>query len=690
MDSYQAKQRIAELIEKLNYYNRRYYVDHVSEISDFEFDSLLEELRQLEALYPEYCQPDSPTQRIGSDLTKVFPVVQHRYPMLSLDNTYSEAELLDFDARLRRLLGLGQQDMLDYTCELKLDGVSISLLYDRQGKLLKAITRGNGVEGEDVTPNVRTITSLPLQLHMSAEDMQLAYLEVRGEVILSKKQFERLNAQRAADGEPLFANPRNTAAGTLKLQNPKEVARRRLECYVYALLSEPALVATQWEGLQQLEKWGLPVLQQAKYCPSIDEVLLFIQYWEKNRHSLPFEIDGVVIKLNRLDWQQQLGNTAKSPRWAIAYKYKPDQALTRLENVVFQVGRTGAVTPVALLQPIQLAGTVVQRASLHNEDYIRTLNLHIGDWVWVEKSGEIIPQITGVELAKRPADAKAIHFPENCPECGSRLQRNAGEAVRFCPNQWACPPQIKGRIEHFVQRRAMNIEGLGERIIALLYDQGLIRDVADLYNLRAEQLLVLEGFGERSTQKLLHAIEASKQVPFARVLYALGIRHVGETVAKTLARYFPSLDRLRQATQAELIKIPEIGEVIAESIVKFFADVRNQQLVERLLQAGLQLKTPQQEAGRLQAALNGLNIVVSGSFEHFSREAIKDFIEQNGGIVKSSVSSKTDYLVVGKEPGASKVAKAQELGVKIIDEQQLLNMVEKAKHTFSSNKTLLD
>jgi DNA ligase (NAD+) len=671
MNKEDAKKRIAELVERLNYYNKRYYVDNVSEISDYEFDRLMDELRRLEEAFPDLVFPDSPTQRVGSDLTKEFPTVRHRYPMLSLDNTYSEGELREFEQRIRRFLGLAATEPIEYVCELKIDGVSISLIYDSKGYLQRGVTRGNGVEGEDVTPNIKTIASIPLRIE-SREPLP-AYVEIRGEVVLTKAQFQKLNEQRAMDGEPLFANPRNTAAGTLKLQDPQEVARRRLSCYTYFLLTEPAIVKSHWEALEQLGSWQLPVSPHARLCRNIDEVLSYVQEWEHKRHELPFETDGIVVKVNRYDWQEQLGTTAKSPRWAIAYKYKPEEAITTLEDVVFQVGRTGAVTPVAVLKPVQLSGTTVQRASLHNEDYIKKLDLHYGDWVRVEKSGEIIPQITAVEKHRRPADARPVLFPTHCPECGSPLKREPQEAAYFCPNAWECPPQMKGRIEHFAYRRAMNIEGLGERIIALLYDRGLVRNIADLYDLKAEDILQLEGFKERSTQNLLSAIEKSKQVPYPRVLYALGIRHVGETVAKVLAKHFPSIDALRKASKEELMQVPEIGEVIADSIRAFFQDPANVALIERLRRVGLQLEMPQKQHIQ-KNVLNGVVFVVSGTFNRFSREEIKDFIEQHGGVVKSSVSSKTDFLVVGEAPGASKLEKAEKLGVKIITEEELVNM----------------
>ncbi|GIV39523.1 MAG: DNA ligase [Thermonema sp.] len=673
MNKEAAKKRIQELVERINYYNKRYYVDSVSEISDYEFDQLMDELRRLEEAFPDLALPDSPTRRVGSDLTKEFPTVRHRYPMLSLDNTYSEGELREFEQRIRRFLGLTASEPIEYVCELKIDGVSISLIYDSTGILQRGVTRGNGVEGEDVTPNIKTIASIPLRIE-SREPLP-AYVEVRGEVVLTKAQFQKLNEQRAMDGEPLFANPRNTAAGTLKLQDPKEVARRRLSCYTYFLLTEPRIVSSHWEALQQLERWQLPVSPHARLCNNIEEVLAYVQEWEAKRHDLPFEIDGIVIKVNRYDWQEQLGTTAKSPRWAIAYKYKPEEALTVLEDVVFQVGRTGAVTPVAVLRPVQLSGTTVQRASLHNEDYIKKLDLHYGDWVRVEKSGEIIPQITGVDASRRPAGARPVHFPKNCPECGTPLKREPQEAAYVCPNTWGCPPQIKGRIEHFAYRRAMNIEGLGERIIALLYEKGLVRDIADLYDLKAEQILQLEGFKERSTQNLLNAIEKSKQVPYPRVLYALGIRHVGETVAKVLAKHFPSIDDLRRAGKEELMQVPEIGEVIADSICAFFEDEKNMQLIERLRRAGVQLEMPKEERAQSHV-LNGASFVVSGTFRHFSRDEIKDFIERHGGVVKSSVSSKTDFLVVGEAPGASKLEKAEKLGIKVITEDELLAMCQ--------------
>lgn len=668
MTAQDAQKRITELTEKINYYNQKYYQEHISEISDYEFDMLLAELIRLENEFPQFRAEDSPTQRIGGTITKEFPTVKHTYPMLSLANTYTEAAVKDFDERVKRFLNTSEP--IEYVCELKFDGVSISLIYEN-GIFKQAITRGDGVQGDDVTPNIKTIRTLPLKIKANVPNR----FEVRGEIFISKEQFEKLNQEREDIGETLFANPRNTASGTIKLQDSAEVARRGLDAYLYFVLGENLPFQTHYEALQALEQWGFQVSKTYRLCRNIEEVLAYLHEWEHKRHHLPVETDGVVVKVNSFALQNELGTTAKSPRWAIAYKYKAETASTILESITYQVGRTGAITPVAELTPVQLAGTIVKRASLHNANEIERLGLRIGDMVFVEKGGEIIPKVTGIDLSKRPADSMPLQYITHCPECGTALIRKEGEAVHYCPNEKGCPPQIKGKIEHFVQRKAMDISSLGEKIIEQLYQAGLIHNIADLYDLRIEELLPLERMGEKLATKILNNIEESKKVPFERVLFALGIRFVGATVAQKLAEYFGNLEKLQNATLVELLQVPEIGEKIAKSVLAYFQDADNLQIIERLQKAGLQFEMKNALKELKSEKLNGLNFVISGVFEQFSREGLKDEIEKNGGKVLSGISSKVNFLVAGNEAGPSKLEKAQKLGVKVISEQEFLELL---------------
>lgn len=669
MNAAEAKKEIQELTDKINYHSDLYYQKSKTEITDFEFDKLLERLAQLEAEYPQLKLPDSPTQRVGGTITKEFESVAHRYPMLSLGNTYSQQELEDFDGRVARGL---DGEPYEYFCELKFDGVSISLLYEN-GLLTKGITRGDGVRGDDVTVNVKTIRSLPLKI--KAKDIPASF-EVRGEVFLPKEVFKQLNKEREDIGEETYANARNTASGTLKMQNSTEVARRKLDCFVYYLLGDATRVKTHGEAIHKLEGWGLQVSPTYKKCRNIKEVLDYIAHWENRRQSLPLETDGVVIKVNSLDQQQQLGFTAKSPRWAIAYKYKSESVSTRLNAITYQVGRTGAITPVAELEPVFLAGTTVKRASLHNANEIARLNLCIGDFVFVEKGGEIIPKVTGVDLPKRKKGLQPVVYIKQCPECGTKLVRQEGEAAHYCPNESGCPPQIKGRIEHFIQRKAMNIDSLGEKTIGQLYDLGLVKSPADLYDLKKEDILKLEGFKELSTKNLLNGIDASKATPFESVLFAVGIRYVGKTVAEKLARYFKSIDSLSKATFDELLGAPEVGEKIAQSVVEFFSEKANQKEIERLKKAGLRMVSDEKVPDKVSDILANKSFVVSGVFQGYEREQLKDVILANGGRVLSSVSGKLDYLLAGENMGPSKRDKAEKLGVTILSEQEFNKMLK--------------
>ncbi len=660
-------QRIDYLRDNLREHNYNYYVKAQPSINDFEFDMLLKELQNLEAKYPETFDPSSPTQRVGSDLNKSFTQEAHRYPMLSLGNTYNREELQAFEERILKLVA----EPVSYVCELKYDGSSISLTYEN-GLLTKALTRGDGSVGDNVTDNVKTIPSIPLKLR--SNDFP-HFFEIRGEILMPFKQFEALNKEKIANGEEPYANPRNFAAGTLKLQNSKAVAKRGLDCYLYYLLTEDTERPTHWENLQWAKELGFKIAPHAKVCKTMQEVFDFIEYWDKERTILPVPIDGIVIKVNNLTQQKQLGFTAKSPRWAISYKFKAESAITRLESVDFQVGRTGAITPVANLSPVQLAGTTVKRASLHNADIIANLDLHYGDYVAVEKGGEIIPKVTSVYIAKRENNAAPVIFIENCPECEAKLVRKEGEAQHYCPNVENCPPQVKGRIAHFVGRKAMDIDGMGEETIDMLYRQEILHDYTDLYHLKADDIAKQERMGERSAERILEGIEASKKVPFSRVLFGLGIRYVGATVAQKLANELHTIEAILNASQEELEAIDEIGVKIAESIVAWRNDLGNLQRINQLREAGVQLSISETEATKKTDKLQGLTIVLSGTFSR-SRDEIKQLIEQNGGKNSGSVSKKTDYFLAGEKVGPSKMEKVEKLNIKVISENDLLEMIK--------------
>ena len=684
------KQEIEHLRNVIRQHEYRYYVENAPIISDQEFDALMHQLIKLEAENPDCFDLNSPTQRVGSDLAQSgFEQVEHRYPMLSLGNTYSEGEIRDWYNRVCKDLGVNNNSQLsilnsqfvEVVCELKFDGTSISLWYEN-GELVRAVTRGDGVRGDDVTRNVRTIKNIPLKLTQNT--ISQLNVEFRGEILLPWKEFERLNAERERNEEPLFANPRNAASGTLKLQNSRTVAKRNLIAQIYNvqiidnpsfLTTHSSLLETHSSLLQWAKQLGLPVSDTTRVCKSIDEIMEFINYWDVERKNLPVATDGIVLKVNSLNQQKNLGFTAKSPRWAIAYKFQAERALTRLNSVSYQVGRTGAITPVANLEPVQLSGTVVKRASLHNADIIASLDLHIGDMVYVEKGGEIIPKITEVDNSQRQADAERVIFIDKCPECGTTLVRIEGEAAHYCPNEVGCPPQQKGRIEHFVSRKAMNIDGLGSETIAMLYDRGLIHDVADLYTLTVGKLARMERLGEKSAQNIVDAVKKSTEVPFERVLFALGIRYVGETVAKKLAAAFGSMQALSVAKREELIAVDEIGERIADSLIEYFDDMRNMQLIERLTSFGVKMEGKVARA-ELSNKLEGLTIVISGTFEHHSRDEYKAMIEAHGGKNGSGVTSKTSLLLAGANMGPAKLEKAEKLGVKIISETEFLEMIK--------------
>lgn len=669
MTPQEAKKEIEKLTEKINYHNDLYYQQSRTQISDLEFDKLLEKLIALENQFPQFKDPNSPTQRVGGTITKEFATVYHKYPMLSLSNTYSEKELEDFDGRVAKGL---EGDAYEYFCELKIDGVSISLTYEN-GILTRGVTRGDGVRGDDVTANVKTIRNVPLTVKGKAVP---PVFEVRGEVFLSKEAFLQLNKEREDIGEERYANARNTASGTMKMQDSSEVARRKLDCFVYYLMGDETGLNTHEESIHKLESWKFNVSPTYKKCKNIREVLAYINHWEAKRHELSVDTDGVVIKVNNLEQQQLLGYTAKSPRWAIAYKYKAQNMSTRLNGVTYQVGRTGAVTPVAELEPIFLAGTTVKRASLHNANEIARLDLHIGDYVFVEKGGEIIPKVTGVDAAKRKGNTKPVVYITKCPECGTKLERVEGEAAFYCPNVNGCPPQIKGRIEHFIQRKAMDINSLGERTIHQLYELELVKSPADLYDLKREDILRLEGYKDKSVKNLLDGIENSKTIPFESVLFAIGIRYVGKTVAEKLARYFKSIDKIAHASVEELLAAPEIGEKIAQSIYHFFRNPENQREIKRLEKAGLQFQSNAKEPEKESDVLGGKSFVISGTFEHYERDQLQEIILKNGGRLLSGVSGKLDYLLAGDNMGPSKLAKAEKLGVTIISEkdfEKLLN-----------------
>lgn len=694
-----AEQEIKALREELAEQNYKYYVLSAPTMSDREFDEKMHRLQELEAAHPEMYDPESPTQKVGSDLEasprpspkreggysigetnnlgtgqgEGFPRIRHRYPMLSLANTYSREEVEDWVRKLPA--------NVEIVAELKYDGLSISLWYEN-GKLVHAVTRGDGTEGDDVLPNIKTITSIPQTLTNTPKR-----LELRGEVLLPWERFEALNKQREEQEEPLFANPRNAASGTLKLQDSKEVARRGLTCYLYYMLGEELPGKTHYERLMQAKEWGFPVSDAIKVCKNVDEVMAFIAYWDTERKNLPVATDGIVLKVNDLAEQEELGYTAKSPRWAIAYKFAAERQLTLLKQITYQVGRTGVVTPVANLEPVQLSGTMVQRATLHNEDFIRQLGIQEGDKVYVEKGGEIIPKIVGKEesptptLPRREGENTNYQFITHCPECGTKLVRVEGEAAWRCPNEVSCPPQLKGKLEHFVSRKAMNIEGLGSETIALLYDKGLLHSIADIYSLKQEDLAAQERLGDKSAQNILQAIEGSKQVPWARVLFALGIRMVGETTAKKIAKRFRSIDALQWASKEELTGIEDVGEQIADNIVAYFADIRNLEIITRLQAAGLQMAdvSNQQSAVSVPQVLAGKTIVISGTFTHHSRDEYKQMIEDYGGKNSGSVSKKTDFILAGENMGPSKLEKAQSLGVKLMSEEEFLRELKSEK-----------
>jgi DNA ligase (NAD+) len=662
------RSRITELRSLLDEYNYRYYILSQPLISDIEFDMLMKELEKLEVENPEYFDPNSPTQRVGSDLNKEFTQVRHQYPMLSLSNSYSEEELRDFDQKIRKLT----DQSFEYVCELKYDGTSISLRY-KNGALDKAITRGDGTLGDDVTANVRTIKSIPLRLKGTGYPDEF---EIRGEILLPFSEFDRINQEREELGEAPFANPRNAASGTLKSQKSSVVAERKLDAYFYYLLGENLPSDGHLENLQAAKSWGFKISPDTEKCVGIDDVVAFIRKWNLKRYELPVATDGIVIKVNSLSLQQYLGSTAKSPRWAIAYKYKAEQVSTVLLSVSYQVGRTGAVTPVANLEPVLLAGTTVKRASLHNADIIKSLDLHVGDTVFVEKGGEIIPKIVGVDPASRHPMTQPVVFIRNCPECGTVLVRKEGEAAHYCPNEDGCPPQIKGKIEHFISRKAMNIDGLGVETIDLLYSEGLIRNIADLYELQKEQISRLERLGDKSADRILKSLGESRLIPFEKVLFALGIRFVGETVAKILANRLISIERIEAASVEELTAVDEIGARIAESVQAYFANPENVRLVERLKEKGLQMQLDETSLANRSEKLKGLSIIISGTFEKNSRDDLKKMIEQNGGKNVSAISKNTNYMLAGSNIGPSKLEKAVKLDIPIISEDEFLRMID--------------
>ncbi|WP_165154918.1 NAD-dependent DNA ligase LigA [Parabacteroides sp. ZJ-118] len=663
----EVENRIKTLREALEQHNYNYYVLSAPTISDFEFDRMMRELQELEAAHPELADPDSPTRRVGSDLSRAFEQVVHKYPMLSLGNTYSEEEVRDFYTRVARDLN----EPFEIVAELKYDGTSISLTYEG-GRLIRAVTRGDGTRGDDVTANVKTIRSVPLRLWGSGFP---AAFEVRGEILLPWAEFDRLNREREEQEEPLFANPRNAASGTLKQQSPAVVAARKLDAYFYYLLGEELPAETHYDNLEAARAWGFKIPGVIRLCRSLEEIYDYIAYWDVERKNLPVATDGIVLKVNSLRQQRHLGFTAKSPRWAIAYKFQAERAATRLNSVSFQVGRTGAVTPVANLEPVLLAGTTVKRASLHNADIIEGLDLHLGDRVYVEKGGEIIPKIVGVDIEARGLLAgDKVRFVRSCPECGTPLVRLEGEAAHYCPNESGCPPQIKGRIVHFVTRKAMNIN-IGPETVEDLYDAGYVKDAADLYTLTVADLSRLERWAEKSARNLMASLEESRQVPFERVLYALGIRFVGETVAKRLAAAFHSIEALAQASPADLVAVDEIGERIAQSVSRYFSDEKNRTLVSRLKEQGLRMAVSEERLADRSERLKGLTIVISGTFARHSRDEYKAMIERHGGKNSGSVSGKTDYILAGENMGPAKLEKAARLGVRIIHEEEFLNLI---------------
>jgi DNA ligase (NAD+) len=661
------KDRIEFLRKELTDLNYKYYVLDQSDVSDYEFDKMMEELKQLEKENPEFYNPSSPTHRVGGQITKVFPTVRHERRMYSLDNSYSFEDIKDWATRVAKLI----DEKVEYVCELKYDGLSISILYEN-GKLVQAVTRGDGFQGDDVTHNVRTIRSVPL--HLSGKYPQRFY--IRGEIIMPRKSLERLNNERKKEGLEPYANPRNTASGSLKLQDSEAVAKRGLDCYLYNILTDEMGYSTQWDSLQQAENMGFKVGNYARLCTNLDEVIKFIEYWNTERYNLPFEIDGVVIKINSIFEQEELGYTAKSPRWAIAYKFKAEKVETQLLSVDYQVGRTGAITPVANLKPVLVAGTTVKRASLHNQDFITNMDLRINDVVFVEKGGEIIPKIVDVNYDKREPGIIKLEFIKNCPACGTPLVREPGEAAHFCPNEKACPPQVMGRIEHFVSRRAMNIDSVGTETVSMLYEKGLVKDISDLYILKKEQLIELDRMADKSAQNIIDGIENSKQIPFEKVLYALGIRHIGETMAKKLAKRFKSIEELQKATLEELENTADVGNKIAISIQEYFAKPEHLILIHKLKESGLHFQT-ENTSEEISHILEGKTFLFTGKLTAFTRDHAEELVEKNGGRNISSVSKNLDYLIVGEKAG-SKLKKAEQLGtVQILDEYQFLDLLEK-------------
>lgn len=657
--------KIQDLREELNLHNHNYYVLDNATISDFEFDQKLKELQDLEAKHPEFFDENSPSQRVGGTITKNFQTVVHENRMYSLDNSYSKEDLQDWETKIQKVLG---NVSLQYTCELKYDGASISITYEN-GKLSKAVTRGDGFQGDDVTNNIKTIKSIPLQLKGNFPSK----FDIRGEIILPFEGFEKMNQELIDIGETPYSNPRNTASGSLKLQDSAEVAKRPLDCLLYFITGNNLPFDTQFKGLETARNWGFKVPTQSKLVNNLDEVFEFINYWDVHRHDLPYETDGVVIKVNDFNHQNELGYTAKSPRWAIAYKFKSEQVTTTLNSISYQVGRTGAITPVANLEPVQLAGTIVKRASLHNADQIEKLDIRVGDEVFVEKGGEIIPKIIGV--AKRGTEIEPTKYITHCPECQSELIRKEGEAQHYCPNFYGCPPQIIGRIQHYISRKAMDIEGLGGETVALLFNNGLVKDYSDLYELKVEDVIPLERMAQKSAKNLVNGIEKSKEIPFERVLFALGIRYVGETVAKKLAKHYKTIDALSQASVMDLILVDEIGERIAQSVIEFFENQENRTIIERLKSFGVQFEIIEKFNPNATVKLSGKTFVVSGVFEKFSRDDLKKAIEDNGGKVGSSISAKTDFVVAGDNMGPAKLEKANQLGISIISEDDFIQMI---------------
>lgn len=662
------RQRILQLRKELHEHNYKYYVLNQPEISDQEFDFMMKELQELEARHEDMFDPNSPTQRVGSDINQEFTQVTHKYPMLSLANTYSQEEVADFYSSVKK--GLNGEDF-EICCELKYDGLSISLTYE-DGKLVRGVTRGDGVHGDDVTANVKTIRSIPLVLKDGDWPKEF---EIRGEILMPWNVFERLNQEREAAEEPLFANPRNAASGTLKSQNSALVASRNLDAYLYYLLGDELPGDGHYENLEKAREWGFKISEGMRKVKTLQEIYDFIDYWDTERKNLPVATDGIVLKVNSLRQQRALGYTAKNPRWAIAYKFKAERACTRLNEVTFQVGRTGAVTPVANMEPVQLAGTTVRRATLNNEDFIRSLDLHIGDYVYVEKGGEIIPKIVGVDIEQRPIIAQPVTFVTHCPECGAKLVRYEGEAAYYCPNDAGCPPQIKGRIEHFISRKAMNIDSIGPETVDDFYRHGLVRNVADLYDIEVQQING-DGSRQKSAEKIVNGIEASKQVPFERVVFALGIRFVGETTARLLARHFRTIDALAAASLQDLLEVEGVGEVIAKSVMTYFRNPVTMQIVERLRGYGLQMALSEEQMSSATDKLAGKSIVISGVFAHHSRDEYKQMIEQNGGKNVGSISGKTSFILAGENMGPAKLQKAEKLGIQIVDEETFLKMIE--------------